>query len=272
MAAFGSRYETNARLAGVLSHFYVISVPENVSPGVQHLSPNLEMMVVFNFGPPVCFSFADADIGGHTIDRIGILGPLRKMMNYALPPGADLLILPFILDGFYRFLPLSPDRLQEAGAQEHAQRLEDIWHMLAAIPEPGKRIAALTDYLLLHIPPSEAATRPMLDNVAAIHDPRLNPVKVIAEKYGLSERTVQLRFRKYVGYSPKELLRFLRFKQVLSAILGQPGKKVHWLDLVVQYGYHDQSHLIKDFKYYTGISPQQFIQLNEEGSFCTGRD
>ncbi|GAA0536075.1 AraC family transcriptional regulator [Chitinophaga japonensis] len=272
MAAFGSRYETDARLAGVLSHFYVISVPENASPGEQHLSPNLEMMVVFNFGPPVSFSFADAAIGGHAIDRIGILGPLRKMMNYALPPGADLLILPFILDGFYRFLPLSPDKLEETGVQAHTQRLEDIWQMLAALPEPGKRIAALTDYLLLHIPQSEAATQPMLDNVAALHDPLLNPVKVIADRYGLSERTVQLRFRKYVGYSPKELLRFLRFKQVLSSLPGQPKAKINWLELVVQYGYHDQSHLIKDFKYYTGISPQQFQQLHEAGNFCVGRD
>lgn len=277
MAAFGKRYQVDPRLAGVLSHFYVITTPEDMPPQVQHLSPNLEMMVVFNFGPPVSFSFGDEEIGAHAIEDIGILGPLRRMMNYELLPNADLLILPFVFDGFYRFFSLSPESLDRAVSQEeelasHTKRLEEVWRLLAGINTPEKRIEVLTDYLLINISRSGEASQQMLDSVADIHNPVVNPVKVIADRYAISERTIQLRFKKYVGYSPKELIRFLRFKQVLSYLLGHTGEKVNWFDIIVQFGYHDQSHLIKDFKYYTGISPQQFIQLNEDGNFCVGRD
>jgi AraC-like DNA-binding protein len=100
----------------------------------------------------------------------------------------------------------------------------------------------------------------------------VNPVKVMADKASVTERTVQMRFKKYAGYSPKELLRFLRFKQVMAFILARPKEKIDWFELIVQYGYHDQSHLIKDFKYYTGVTPKQFIKLNEEGNLCLARD
>lgn len=273
MTNLGKRYPVDPRLAGVLSHFYALSTGPDMPPQLQRLSPSLEMMLVFNFGAPVAFSFGDEAPGEHTIERIGILGPLRRMMNYELKAGADLLVLQFILDGFYRFLSISPE--EEAGEEHmsaHTQRLEEIWHLLAAIPGPEKRIAALTDYLLLNIAQSETPTRQVLEHVDDIHNPQVNPVKVIAGHYGVSERAIQLRFKKYVGYSPKELLRFLRFKQVLAYLLDHPTQKVNWFDLIVQFGYHDQSHLIKDFKHYTGISPQQFIQLNEDGNFCVGRD
>jgi len=260
MADFGKRYPVDPRLAGVLSHFYALTTPPDMPLQLHHLSPNLEMMVVFNFGAPVIFSFGDEAPGEHTIDHIGILGPLRRMMNYELKAGSDLLVLQFILDGFYRL------------KNQHTRELEALWHLLAAITDPEKRIAALTDYLLLNIVQSEAPTRQVLDHVDDIHNPLVNPVKVIAGKYGVSERAIQLRFQKYVGYSPKELVRFLRFKQVLAHLQNHPDTKVNWFDLIVQFGYHDQSHLIKDFKHYTGVTPQQFVQLNEDGNFCIGRD
>jgi AraC-like DNA-binding protein len=274
MSDHGRRYPVDPRLEGILGHFYLITTPEDVLPQVSHLSPSLEMMVVFNFGAPVAFSFGDRSIGEHTIDRIGILGPLRLMMNYELPPGADLLVLPFVLDGFYRFLSTSPDNelLQEEYLNGQAQRLEEIWHLLAGIRGPEKRIAALTDYLLLNISQSENPSRQLLDHVEDIHNPMVNPVKVIAGKYDVSERAIQLRFKKYAGYSPKELIRFLRFKQVVAYLLDHPAAKVNWFDMIVQFGYHDQSHLIKDFRYYTGITPQQFVQLNKDGNFCVGRE
>lgn len=253
------RFDVDERLSGVLSHFYAITAPQE---GIYHLSPSLEMMVVFNFGAPVSFSFDEKDILDHTVERIGILGPLRRMMNYALKADSHLLVLNFVYDGFYRFL----------SEEAHTARLDEIWNLLAPLPGPEERVAALTDYLLTVISPVEEAAKPLLENVDELYNPVVNPVKVMADKASVTERTVQMRFKKYAGYSPKELLRFLRFKQVMAFILARPKEKIDWFELIVQYGYHDQSHLIKDFKYYTGVTPKQFIKLNEEGNLCLARD
>ena len=96
-------------------------------------------------------------------------------------------------------------------------------------------------------------------------------MRAIAQDSNLSERTVQLRFKKYLGYSPKELIRFLRFKQVIQSIQQQQSSQVDWYALVEQFGYHDQSHLIKDFKQYLGMTPQKFVKDIAGKEFCVSR-
>lgn len=276
MATIGKRIDTDPRLSETVGHFYVITTPADYSPSHYYLSPSLEMMVVFNFSDPFSFSFAQAKADQRTIERVGIIGPLRQLMHYQVNPKADLLIVPFIYNGFYRFLSLSLGEqahvLSEADLHRHMDLLESLWEKLAIIPHPEKRVEFLQAYLIRHIAQTDDRTLPLLEHVSAIHNPAVNPVQVMADSASLTERTIQLRFKKYVGYSPKELVRFLRFKQVVSYILTMKGQKIDWLDLTSTFGYFDQSHLIKDFTYYTGVSPKEFLKLNETGNFCVSRE
>ena len=88
----------------------------------------------------------------------------------------------------------------------------------------------------------------------------------------LSERTIQLRFKKYLGYSPKELLRFTRFKKVINRILQKENHNVDWYGLVDEFGYHDQSHLIKDFHHYLGTTPLKFVKDIVGKEFCVSKE
>ncbi|OMP13226.1 hypothetical protein COLO4_02050, partial [Corchorus olitorius] len=139
--------------------------------------------------------------------------------------------------------------------------LETLHTLLACYPDFDQRTEVLTQHILQDLRPSEEAALPLLASADLFLQTSHSPVKVMADQHSLSERTVQLRFRKYVGYSPKELLRFLRFKQVLQSLIQQPDRP--WFDLIVTFGYHDQSHFIKDFKHYTGLSPKEFRKLQE---------
>ena len=259
MDTFGMKYAVDPRLADALGHFYVIQVPEHAETSIQHLAPSLEMMVAFNFGPPVRFSFGDKQMGPQQIVRTSILGPLRQMMNYELSAGTNLLVLPLILDGFYRLSVNS--------------WLEDLWLLLADLPTTEERLQVLTKHLLGSIAETDEATFPLLQGIPDLHHGKLNPVKSIAAKASITERSVQQRFKKYTGYSPKSLLRFLRFKQVLQEVTEwRETEKKSWFELINRYGYHDQSHLIKDFKYYTGVSPKRFLKLHQESVFCINRE
>ncbi|MBG6235372.1 AraC-like DNA-binding protein [Pedobacter sp. CAN_A7] len=259
MDTFGMKYAVDPRLENALGHFYVIRVPEHTETTIQHLAPSLEMMVVFNFGPPVRFSFADKEMGPQQIFQTSVVGPLQQMMNYELIPGTDLLILPFILDGYYRVSINSC--------------LADLWHLLAALPTTEGRLQVLTEHLVSTITDTDAASLPLLQGIPDLHHTTINPVKSIAVKAAITERSVQQRFKKYTGYSPKALLRFLRFKQVLQEVTGwKKTEKKSWFALITKYGYHDQSHLIKDFKYYTGVSPKRFLKLHWESVFCINRE
>jgi AraC-like DNA-binding protein len=275
MSAAGQRYPLEKPLSDLLGHLYGIQGPAAGATNIYHLAPDLEMMLVLNFGTPLSYFFGN-ESKRRKIERICILGPLRQMMTYEVQAGADLLILPFIHDGFYRFLKLPVDKLMtdtldDLKVDEQNRLLEEIWTGLAAIADMEQRVRMLKSWLLEHINPSDQEATPLLTGISALHDPVLNPVVVMAEDAVLSERTIQLRFKKYTGYSPKELLRFLRFKQVISYLDMSSNSKIDWFELILKFGYHDQSHLIKDFKYFTGTSPKNFVKLQRSGSFCVSR-
>ncbi|WP_460636975.1 AraC family transcriptional regulator [Larkinella harenae] len=40
---------------------------------------------------------------------------------------------------------------------------------------------------------------------------------------------------------------------------------------MLRFGYHDHSHLIKDFKYYLGLTPRQFLRQLTAGSICLSK-
>jgi AraC-like DNA-binding protein len=271
----GIRHELEGELAEIVKHIYGIRMKEDVDAVVYHLSPSLEMVLVLNFGPPISFSFGEDEIAEQQVERIGIIGPLRKMLNYKLEPGTDILTLPFVNDGFYRFMKLSTHHVNlsdEASVAEYTDNLNTLWEEMNALSTVELRVELLKAYIAKAAKEGEDAAQPLLENTSVFFDPSLSPAKVIAEKAAITERAVQMRFKKYVGYSPKELLRYLRFKQVVAHLMAERGKAVNWFDLIVQFGYHDQSHLIRDFKFYTGGTPTQFLEMNDSGDFCTSRD
>ncbi|PQA55637.1 AraC family transcriptional regulator [Siphonobacter curvatus] len=273
MESIGRRMTAAPELTDLIGHYYEIQTPSGFDPQVYHLSPSLEMMLAFNFGPPIRFSFGNQL--DRSIQKIFILGPLRHMLTYELRANADLLIINFTHNGFYRLLAQSMQNLNleewsESKLLAQTQQLEELWQTLASFPDTHQRLEYLNSYLVSRLAPDEAEAVPLLTHAAAFHSPVVSPVKIIAAETNRTERTVQLRFKKYVGYSPKELLRFLRFKEVLHTLTNRSEASVNWFELIEQYGYHDQSHLIKDFQYYTGVSPRQFLKLSD--AFCSSRD
>ncbi len=78
----------------------------------------------------------------------------------------------------------------------------------------------------------------------------------------MSRRTFERHFFQRVGLSPKFYGRVRRFGYVCSLMAGQ--RQVEWDRLIYQVGYFDQSHFIRDFKEFTGQSPQHYLQHNSE--------
>ena len=60
------------------------------------------------------------------------------------------------------------------------------------------------------------------------------------------------------GLSPKAHARVQRFRAAL-ALLGR-SERVPWAELAVGCGYYDQSHLLRDFRAFSGCSPGEFVR------------
>ena len=72
-----------------------------------------------------------------------------------------------------------------------------------------------------------------------------------------SERSLERIFRERVGLSPKKFARIVRFQNILRTIENVPDSKM--LDAALTFGYFDQSHMIRDFREFSGKSPQDYF-------------
>lgn len=87
-------------------------------------------------------------------------------------------------------------------------------------------------------------------------DPLL-PIAEVARAVGLSHGHLDREFTRLVGLSPRRLARQRRVARLLSGIDAQGD--VAWADLAAELGWADQSHLIRDVKRHTGVTPSAYL-------------
>jgi AraC-like DNA-binding protein len=86
----------------------------------------------------------------------------------------------------------------------------------------------------------------------------------------VSRQFIAREFQEKMGISPKLYCRVTRFNAAHRFLLANP--KANWLDITYLFGYYDQSHLIKDFRQFTGLSPQCFTNMTTDlADFHAGR-
>jgi len=269
----GMLYTVNGSLNEVISHYYHIYHTGDQTIA-KHLSPSLEILLIFNFGTTVDISFNNGSFP-HKIEKgCAVVGPLKKMLNYELKHGADAIVVNFKLSGFYRLfkVPLNTFDGQTVYAPSDLTdkfSFDDLWLELSNISDLRGRLSIISDYVAHYIHEMDDAAKPLIDGEHYFYNVATHPAKAIASDANLTERTVQIRFQKYAGYSPKELLRFLRFKMVIARLADTREKMPDMFEIIATYNYHDQSHLIKDFQYFLGTTPQQFIKYLKGKEFFT---
>ena len=90
-------------------------------------------------------------------------------------------------------------------------------------------------------------------------------VRAIAKYLGLSQRRFIQVFKAEVGLTPKLFSRIQRFQQTRTRI--QQNRSPNWADLALDLGYFDQSHLIREFVEFSGLSPTDYLNRHNSLSF-----
>ena len=66
-------------------------------------------------------------------------------------------------------------------------------------------------------------------------------------------------FAEYAGLNTKEFLQIARFRKALYSL--HTGSQVRLSQLAYDWGYCDKSHLIKDFRAFTGYTPKEYLSI-----------
>lgn len=79
----------------------------------------------------------------------------------------------------------------------------------------------------------------------------------LADNACLGYRHFKRIFTEHVGMNPKEYYRVIRFQRLLYILQQRPDMEITQLAYLC--GFADHSHLVKDFKSFTGVSPTQYL-------------
>lgn len=84
-------------------------------------------------------------------------------------------------------------------------------------------------------------------------------VSELAEKVCLSKKQFQRIFSEYVGTTPKEFMRIVRFHKALYALQNNPA--MNFTSLACDCGYFDQAHMTHEFKLFSGYTPGRYAAV-----------
>lgn len=80
-------------------------------------------------------------------------------------------------------------------------------------------------------------------------------IRELMDRLNISQSPLEKRFRQVVGASPKKFASIVRFKHTLANY--NPADSLTTLGY--EAGFYDQAHFVKEFRNFTGESPQQFF-------------
>lgn len=169
-------------------------------------------------------------------------------------------------------LPLGWNRLLKVDASSLADRIVPLASVLAdsdgaqfiddmhAAPDLDARKAIADRFLWGKIAASrpDRASRLIPPLLSLLADPENATVEHLTDQLGITQVQLAHLSKRTLGFTPKLLLRRQRFLRMLGIMHGRPYAE--WRDFIDPQ-YSDQSHLVRDFQYFVGMSPRAYFNM-----------
>jgi AraC-like DNA-binding protein len=137
-------------------------------------------------------------------------------------------------------------------ARELEEQLDDL-------PTLEDKVKHIEHFLLLRLSlKTKYAWNRISHNIRLINQSngRIKPDQLASETC-LCRKQHERIFKEMVGLSPKQFLKVIRFQYTLYAHQHYPVESL--TELAYRCGYYDQSHMINDFREFSGITPKQYF-------------
>ena len=205
--------------------------------------------------------FSEADRNGRLITQpVAVAcGQLTRPLVLHRSIDAGMIGIRFQPGGLAPFLS-APMRLLTDARVAADELIADVDQLVEKIVVAGndvQRVAACNRFLLksIDIDRENVGIRRVLERITMARGDI--SVATLATLMGTSRRSLELAFQKTVGTTPKMYCRITRFRHLYDAVSN--GMPVNWVQMALDAGFFDQSHLIRDFRRFTGDTPTTFL-------------
>ncbi|MDX2068453.1 MAG: helix-turn-helix domain-containing protein [Haliscomenobacter sp.] len=251
-------YPPSPHLAPLIKCFWSLEFAATPQPEKQTIIPDGCIELIIHYGD--LYQQFQENGSSFIQPRSFVFGQLSNTLEIAPIGHTGIIAARFHPDGF---IPLATIPL--AGMENRAVPLTELFgeesdflekNILIASTQ-AERIQHIETFLLARLNKLEVLDCIVKSSIEILVS-QAGQVKVeeMAEKLNINRRKLERKFSINVGLSPKQLSKIIRLQTALKQL--NQNTELSLTELAYQSGYFDQSHFIKDFKAFTGISPKQF--------------
>lgn len=221
----------------------------------QRVLPDGSVEIVFHLGDP--FRRHDPDGRVHEQPRALVVGEVTKALVLESTGTVDLLGVRFRPGMAGGVLGVPPAELL-GGCHDlegvGIPAFTGLGERLGASADDRSRLAQLSGALQTAADRATGLPQALLGAVGRLLESagRVR-IESVAREVGVSTRHLERLFTREVGLGPKELGRIRRFHRVVGRLSEESAPR--WATLAAECGYHDQAHLIREFREFAGTTP-----------------
>jgi AraC-like DNA-binding protein len=173
----------------------------------------------------------------------------------------DLFGISFIGEGLYKLIQQPVSKLISEFPNTLKGEYEELFSDLSECNFLDK-VKIVEKFLLENL--NQKIESPVFQKAIKVIHEHKGVIKVfeITDKVHVSERQLQRLFKTRLGISPKDYCKIIRVNNYLEFIISK-NKTVDWMELVVEYDYHDQPHLINEVKSISKLSPKNLLSFRD---------
>lgn len=240
-------------------------------PALHRGLPSPYLTVIFSLDGPIATGRTpDQAMGPDAIRTDIIVGGLHQSPAHVVQPeheaGIQLAVHPLAARTLLG-LPAAAltGELVVHGTDVFGERAADLRERLCGLDRWEDRFAALSAYLRGRAADDRAAgsVRPEVAEAWAwlARHRGAGTLGGLSRHVALSERRLTSLFRAETGLTPKQVARLTRFQHAKSAVVRAvaTGAPQDLARIAADCGYYDHSHLVRDFRQYTGVSPTRWL-------------
>lgn len=226
---------------------------DGVAQKSQRVMPAGSIVLTFSCGAKVCLSE-----NGSSLPRSYISGQITTFtdIHFDMLDSISVVFHPIGAKTFFD-IPMNEFNGQivaiDALSDSRIMELED---RLLHAADNKICVGLIEDFLLKRLRREEDYNYKRLFSVLSSVDKGENDLFELAQTACLSYKQFKRIFVEYAGLNPKEFLQITRFSKTLNMLQTKPILNLN--ELADGCRYYDKSHLIKDFKAFSGYTPTEF--------------
>lgn len=224
----------------------------------ERIAPTGSSVAVFVLGDPILETPDDGEGEGLKADRGFLIGPhARPVINQPLGEtfAVGIVTTPVGCETVFGIAPTV--------IRAKVVDLEEAWPIATEVrcellEEPsGAGMIGVVEAVLRRAMRPVSGVDLCARAVAMLEQSPTRPIGDIAAELSITHSYLDRQFTRIVGLGPRTLARILRMRALLAALDVRAG--VDWAETAIELGWFDQSHLIRDFKRHTGVTPSEYV-------------